>query len=326
MATDIILFIACIAFVIIGAEWLVTGSVALAKRSGISEYVIGATIIGIGTSMPELAVSFFAALKGNADIAIGNVAGSNMANTFLILGVTALISPIVFTRQNLRRDIPVTLGVSVLLALFALDSFFWKLDVNSIVWPEAVVLLVLFAGYMWLCFKQDKGSLAEGASSPADASEADSKPVPLFKSIVQIVIGLGMLIIGGDLFVDSGTNIARALGVSDSLIAISMMAVGTSMPELATCVIAAAKRNNQLALGNILGSNISNILLILGVSGCVIPLNINAESFLSLMLLPASIVILWLTSFMFRKKTLDRAEGALFILLYAAYIFTIGRM
>lgn len=320
---DIILFIAGIACVVMGANWLVDGSVSIAKRSGISEYVIGATIVGIGTSMPELAVSFFAALKGNADIAIGNVAGSNMANTLLILGVTALISPIAFTRQNLRRDIPITFGVSVLLALFALDTIIWKSAANRIVRPEAIVLLLLFAGYMWLNFKQDKASAGPSCEVPEETQE---KPMGLFKSIAMIVIGLGLLILGGNIFVDSGTNIAKALGVSDSLIAISMMAVGTSLPELATCIIAAAKKNNQLALGNILGSNISNILLILGVSGTVVPLSINQQSFISLMLLPASIVVLWLTSFTFRKKTLDRFDGAILVLLYAAYIVMIGRM
>ena len=320
---DIILFIAGIACVVMGANWLVDGSVSIAKRSGISEYVIGATIVGIGTSMPELAVSFFAALKGNADIAIGNVAGSNMANTLLILGVTALISPIAFTRQNLRRDIPITFGVSVLLALFALDTIIWKSAANKIVRPEAIVLLLLFAGYMWLNFKQDKASAGPSCEVPEETQE---KPMGLFKSIAMIVIGLGLLILGGNIFVDSGTNIAKALGVSDSLIAISMMAVGTSLPELATCIIAAAKKNNQLALGNILGSNISNILLILGVSGTVVPLSINQQSFISLMLLPASIVVLWLTSFTFRKKTLDRFDGAILVLLYAAYIVMIGRM
>ena len=148
----------------------------------------------------------------------------------------------------------------------------------------------------------------------------------VFKAVVFIVSGLGMLILGGNLFVDSGTNIAKALGVSDSLIAISMMAVGTSLPELATCIIAAAKKNNQLALGNILGSNISNILLILGLCGTVVPLSINPQSFISLMLLPASVVVLWLTSFTFKKKTLDRVDGAILLLLYVAYIVMIGRM
>lgn len=320
---DIILFISGIACVVIGANWLVDGSVSIAKRSGISEYVIGATIVGIGTSMPEFAVSFFAALKGNADIAIGNVAGSNMANTLLILGITAVISPIAFTRQNLRRDIPITFGVSVLLALFALDTLIWKSAANIIVRPEAIVLLLLFAGYMWLNFKQDKASAGPSCEVPEETQE---KPMGLFKSIAMIVVGLGLLVLGGNIFVDSGTNIAKALGVSDSLIAISMMAVGTSLPELATCIIAAAKKNNQLALGNILGSNISNILLILGVSGTVVPLNINAQSFISLMLLPASIVVLWLTAFTFRKKTLDRFDGVILVLLYAAYIVMIGRM
>ena len=323
MFLDIVLFIAGIAFVVIGANWLVDGSVSIAKRSGISEYVIGATIVGIGTSMPELAVSFFAALKGNADIAIGNVAGSNMANTLLILGITALISPIAFTRQNLRRDIPITFGVSMLLALFALDTFIWKSAANKIVRPEAIILLLLFIAYMWMNFKQDKASAGPSCEVPEESKE---KPMGLFKSIAMIVIGLGLLVLGGNIFVDSGTNIAKALGVSDSMIAISMMAVGTSLPELATCIIAAAKKNNQLALGNILGSNISNILLILGVSGTVIPLNINAQSFLSLMLLPVSIIILWLTSFFFKRDTLDRGDGVILLLLYAAYIVTIARM
>lgn len=320
---DIVLFIAGIALVVLGADWLVDGSVSIAKRSGISEYVIGATIVGIGTSMPELAVSFFAALKGNADIAIGNVAGSNMVNTLLILGVTALISPIAFTKKNLRRDIPITLGVSVLLALFVLDTFIWKSEANRIVRPEAIILLLLFAGYMWLNFKQDKAAAGPSCEVPDEPQE---KPMSLFKALAMILLGLGMLVLGGNLFVNSGTNIAKSLGVSDSLIAISMMAVGTSLPELATCIVAAAKKNNQLALGNILGSNISNILLILGLSGTVVPLNVNPQSFVSLMLLPVSGIVLWMTSFMFKKNTLDRVDGAILIILYAAYIVTIGRM
>ena len=320
---DIVLFIAGIVLVVLGADWLVDGSVSIAKRSGISEYVIGATIVGIGTSMPELAVSFFAALKGNADIAIGNVAGSNMANTLLILGVTALISPIAFTKKNLRSDIPITLGVSALLALFALDTFFWDRETNIINRPEALALLLLFVVYMWYSFKMDS---KDGSKTDAEEPEKPAKQMSLFKAIAMIILGLGMLVLGGNLFVDSGTNIAKALGVSDSMIAISMMAVGTSLPELATCIVAAAKKNNQLALGNVLGSNISNILLILGLSGTVVPLNINSQSFLSLMLLPVSIIVLWMTSFMFRKKTLDRFDGAILILLYAAYIVTIGRM
>lgn len=320
---DVILFIAGIALVVIGANWLVDGAVAIAKRSGISEFVIGATIVGIGTSMPELAVSFFAALKGNADIAIGNVAGSNMVNTLLILGVTALISPIAFTKQNLKKDIPITLAVSVLLAFFALDVILWKSPANTINRLEAAILLVLFGAYMWMSFKQDQA--AEGLAAGDDA-EPESQPMGVPKAIAMIVAGLAMLVAGGNIFVDSGTNIAKALGVSDSLIAISMMAVGTSLPELVTCIVAAAKKNNQLALGNILGSNISNILLILGVSGVVIPLNINAQSFLSILLLPVSVIVLWLTAYTFKKKTLDRIDGLLLILLYAAYIVTIGRM
>ena len=323
---DVLLFIAGIVLVVSGAEWLINGSVAIAKRSGLSEYVIGATIVGIGTSMPELAVSFFAALRGNPDIAIGNVVGSNMANTCLILGITAVISPIVLTRQNMRRDIPITFFVSLLLAAFAMDVLLFGSEVNLISRPEAIVLLILFGIYMWLNFKMDQKSGTDLADAGDKETEKPAGQMSIAKAVMLILAGLTSLVIGGNFFVESGTRIALKLGVSESLIAIAMMAVGTSLPELATCVIAAVKKNNQLALGNILGSNVANILLILGVSGTLTPLSINAQSFLSAMLLPASIFLLWLASAPWSRKTLGRLGGTVMLAAYVIYILTIGKM
>ena len=300
-----------------GANWLVDGSVAVAKRSGLSEFVIGATIVGIGTSMLEFVVSLFAAIKGNADITIGNVAGSNMFNSLFILGITVLISPIVFTKQNLKKDIPLCLVVSCLLAFFVLDKALWGSPANNISRIEALILFAGFIAYMVYSLKHGQKEPQTAAAEPQKAQ------VSLAKAIFMIVFGLAGLIFGGDLFVDSCSAIAKKMGVSDSIVAITLMAGGTSLPELATCIIAARKNSHQLALGNILGSNISNILLIIGLSGSIVPLSVNSQSFFSLLIIPVSILLLSISAYSFKKKCLDRYEGVIFIILYVAFIITV---
>lgn len=301
---------------LLGANWLVDGSVAVAKRSGLSEFVIGATIVGIGTSMPEFVVSLLAAIKGNADVAVGNIAGSNIFNALFILGVTVLISPIVYTKKNLRKDIPLCMAVSCLLAFFALDKVVWGSPANSISRIESLILVAGFIAYMFYTFKQ-------GKKETQPAPEPQQTQVPLPKAILMIVFGLAGLIFGGDLFVDSCSAIAKKMGVSDSIVAITLMAGGTSLPELVTCIIAARKNNHQLALGNILGSNIANILLVIGLSGCIVPLSVNSQSFFSLLVMPFSILLLSISAYSFKKKCLDPYEGVIFIILYIAYIITV---
>lgn len=308
MIWDILLFIVGSALVVLGADWLVDGASAVARRSGLSEFVIGATIVGIGTSMPEFVVSGIAAMQGSAGMAVGNVCGSNLFNTLLILGVTALILPLNYTRGNIRRDIPLCIGVSALFLLFACLPA-GNPDINR--W-EGIILLLGFAAYLWYNFKSGKES--------GEEAETKKEAMPLWKMILLIIIGLGGLIGGGQLFVDSAVSIAQRLQVPESVIGITIVAFGTSLPELAVCVAAAVKGRAQMAIGNILGSNISNILLIIGFSATVSPLAIDSVNALGILLAAVSAVLLMLSMFPRRTHRLDRWEGALFVALYLGYI------
>ncbi|MBR0110804.1 MAG: calcium/sodium antiporter [Bacteroidales bacterium] len=303
MIVQIGLLILGLALVVFGADWLVDGASAIARKSGISEFVIGLTIVGFGTSCPELVVSLTGALKGIADISIGNVVGSNIFNTLLILGLTGVIAPIAITPENRKRDIPLTIGVTVLFIVFGL----WNRDVCR--W-EGLVFLLLFAGYIYYCFKTD--------SAPVEQSE--EKNLRLGVAILLVLAGLAGLVIGGRLFVDSATEIARLAGVSDKFIAITVLAGGTSLPELATCVVAAAKKKGQLALGNILGSNIFNILLILGASAVVTPLDFSSMNWVDLGVLLLSALLVFSSAWTGKKNMIDRFDGSLLLLCEAAYL------
>ena len=310
MLLTALLFILGIALTVVGADLLVNGATGVAKRYRVSEFVIGVVIVGIGTSMPELSVSLIGALKGSSGIAIGNVTGSNLFNTLLILGVTALISPVCYTRSNVRRDIPCNIAASLLLLFFAVN--FWiGSGVKAISWIEGLVFLACFVFYVKDTFKH--GEVVE-------ESDEDSASKSIWLLALMILAGIGMLVLGGKLFVDQGCTIARELGVSETVIAITLMACGTSLPELATCVVAAAKHRNQLALGNIIGSNVFNILLILGCCSLVRPLEVDQVSLFSLYALPVVALLLLLTAFVLKKDKLCRAEGAIFVLLYVAYV------
>jgi len=269
MALSILILLAGLALVIIGADLLVDGASAIARKAGLSEFLIGMTIVGIGTSMPELVVSFTGALKGSADIAIGNVVGSNIFNVFLILGLTALVSPVAISPDNKRRDIPVNIIVTLLLILFGMSHTLLGLGESDTIsaWM-GMVFLVLFVLYMLMSFKTGKTDATEDSAVGESASEKK-----IWLAILMVLGGLGGLIFGGDIFVDSACEIARSAGLSEKFVAITILACGTSLPELVTCVVAAAKKKGALALGNIIGSNVSNILLILGTSALVCPLS-----------------------------------------------------
>ena len=251
--------------IVFGAEFLVAGSVSVARRYKVSDFVIGAAIVGIGTSMPELVVSFFGALKGNADVAIGNVVGSNIFNVLGILGLTAICFPIAIDRKNMTFEIPFCIAISVILTLLALN--FFNGAPATIGRVDGIILLLLFVGYMWYSFARDKQNTTDEA--PVETKE----PIlALWVALLKIVGGLALLITSCDFFVDNAIVIAKSWGVSDAIISLTLIACGTSLPELAASVAAACKKNTQLALGNIVGSNIFNILLILGVSSQVMPL------------------------------------------------------
>ena len=300
--------------IVLGADWLVEGASSLARKAGVSEFVIGLTIVGFGTSCPELVVSLTGALEGNADVAVGNVLGSNIFNVLFILGLTALLCPVSMTADNRKRDIPETLLVTLLFLGFGMcHSLFGIGEADGLSRWEGALFLIVFALYIFVSFRRGKPSEGEQA--------AESKPRKLWMAILLVVAGLAGLIFGGNLFVDSATALARMLGVSDKFIAVTILAGGTSLPELATSLVAALKGRDQLALGNILGSNVFNILLILGASALITPLSFASVTYVDALVLLLSVALLLLWAYTGRRERIDRWEGALMLLLFGAYYY-----
>ena len=301
--------------IVFGAEFLVAGSVSMARRYKVSDFVIGAAIVGIGTSMPELVVSFVGALKGNADVAIGNVVGSNIFNVLGILGLTAICFPIAIDRKNMTFEIPFCIGVSVLLTLLALNFFNGTPSMISRI--DGLILILLFVGYMYYSFVRDRNEPTPDPSLKGRENDEEIQCIlPVWKALLKIVGGLALLITSCDFFVDNAIVIAKSWGVSDAIISLTLIACGTSLPELAASVAAACKKNTQLALGNIVGSNIFNILLILGVSSQVMPL-VSADITIvdyAVMIAAAAFPLL----FGFRGK-IGRVGGTVMLLCFALY-------
>ncbi len=312
MTIQILILLAGLLLILLGANYLVDGSSSVAKRFGISEFVIGLTIVGIGTSTPEMVVSFMSSFQGKADMAIGNIVGSNIFNVVAILGITALIAPITITKSNLRKDIPLNIGVTLLLILLGMNYTIFGYGEDKLSRIDGIILLAIFAWYLYSSFKSD---------TPDQDEEGGIKVLSMPVSILMIVGGLSGLIIGGKLFVNSATELARMFGVSDKFIAITVMAAGTSMPELATCAVAAFKGRGQLALGNILGSNISNILLILGGASLINPLSFTGMTTVDLGTILLSSVFIFLSAIFFKKKQLDRAEGVILLMIEFCYMW-----
>lgn len=317
MWTSVLLLIVGLALITLASDWLVDGASALARRVGVTEFVIGMTVVGFGTSMPELVSSLFSALEGHGDMAIGNVTGSNVCNTLLILGITALIFPLNYSRNNVRRDIPICIAATALLSLMVLG---WnpRGELSSVTRWEGILLLACFTAFMIYSFKTGKTD-CDSTDKGNEAEASASKTMPLWKSILLSVLGIAGLIVGGRIFVNNTVNVAHALHVSDAFIAVTVMAFGTSAPELATCIVAAVKKRNDLALGNIIGSNIFNILLIVGVSATVTPLNVVSLTRVDLGLFVLSSILLLTAAFCFKRNKLDRGDAVIYLLLYMAY-------
>lgn len=296
--------------IVFGADFLVTGAVSIARKYKVSDFVIGAAIIGVGTSMPEMTVSFLGALNGNADVAIGNVVGSNIFNVFGILGLTAMFFPITFGRENLKFDIPFCVGVSALLGLLFFN-FFIGTD-NCIGRFDGLLLLAAFAAFMWISFRRDKS-----ATPGATQTEDNGQPVgPMWISVLKVMGGLAVLIFSCDVFVDNAVLIAKSFGVSDSFISLTLIACGTSLPELAASIAAAIKKNTSMALGNIVGSNIFNIALILGLCSQVSPLISTGIGMVDFIVMIAAALVL----FIFGKDCkISRGEGAFLFICFVAY-------
>ena len=308
----ILLLLVGLGLVVLGADWLVEGASSIARKAGVSEFVIGLTIVGFGTSCPELVVSLTGALEGNADIAVGNVIGSNIFNVLFILGLTALIRPVSMTAANRNDDIPMTLTITMFFLAFGLSHMLLGVGVNGLSRVEGAILLAAFASYLIHCFRK-------GRSAKQEVAEGKQRHPAL--AVGMVVAGLAGLVYGGNLFVDSATELARQLGVSDKFIAVTVLAGGTSLPELATSLVAALKGRDQLALGNILGSNVFNILLILGGSALITPLSFASVTAADALALMASMVLLLVAAYTGHKDRVDRWEGAVMLLAFGAYYF-----
>jgi cation:H+ antiporter len=309
---------------------MVKGATGIAKRARMSEFLIGLTIIGFGTSTPELIISLTSGAAGRGDIAIGNIVGSNTANILLILGLAALVRPIKFTRQILRFDMPFMMLSAVLMLLFAYGLTFWSAEGGVMQRWEGIVFLALFAVFIWYSFRE--GS-TKAPLSRVKHTIPRTKPKPVkegrwhrfSKSLAWMIFitagGLAAVVWGADIFVSAASAIAHSLGVSDAVIAITIVAVGTSSPELVTSLVAAAKGNTQLSLGNIVGSNIFNSLFILGLSSSIFPLSAENIAPMDFYANIAASGMLWLSVVTFKRFKLDRADGVIFILVYAAYVY-----
>lgn len=308
---EYVILIVSLAGVVLGADFLVGGSVSLARRFKVSDFVIGAAIIGVGTSFPELIVSLVGAIEGNSDVAIGNVVGSNIFNVLGILGLTALMFPVSVTRSNLRYDLPYCIGASLLLLLLAFNFFIGgEAGIGRI---DGLVLLACFAFYMWNSFRGGSQSQPGPEEKPETRTSSEEK---LWPAILKIVGGLGVLVIGSYFFVEEAVVIAGKLGVDDAFISITLIACGTSLPELAAAIAAALKKNTQMALGNIVGSNIFNILLILGLGSVVSPLTSGGITLVDYLVMIGAAVLLLLLGL---KGRITRVGGAFMFVCFIVY-------
>lgn len=315
---EILLTIAGLALILVGANYLTDGSAALARRFHISEFIVGLTVVAIGTSTPELIVSVMSAIHGSGEMAIGNVTGSNVFNGLFILGISALIAPVPLTGNNIKKDIPFGVLASVILLVVCCDVALGSDSSDNVGRDEGIILLLLFI--VFICYSIFSASGQE-AKTASEQQSATQRTTPLWLTFVMIIGGLATLVFGGNLFQTNAAQMARSFGISESVIAITLMAGGTSLPELAASVVSAVKGKPEMSMGNVLGSNITNIFLVLGASATITPLSLGGISITDLAAVLLASVLLWLTAFTFRRRVIDRFEGALFVILYIGYIW-----
>ena len=301
MLLDVVLIVVGVALVLFGADRLTEGASALARRMNVPEIIIGLTIVAAGTSAPELFVSLVSALKGTPDLAVGNVVGSNTMNAMLIVGCAAMVAPMTISRSTVKKDIPFSVGASVLLILLAVDSFLGRVD--------GIILLLGFAVFMAYTLMQAK-------TGSTDEVQAETSPV--WKNIVYLVGGLLGLVLGSNLFVDSASSVAYALDISEGVVGLTVVAGGTSLPELATSVVAARKGQSAIAIGNVIGSNVFNILLILGLTATISPMEIEGITTSDMAVMLISVALVWM--FSFTRYTVERWEGAVLVGGYLVYL------
>ena len=313
---NILFLVGGLVLILLGANGLTDGAASVAKQFRIPSIVIGLTIVAFGTSAPELTVSVSSALKGSADIAIGNVVGSNIFNTLMIVGCTALFAPIAITRNTLKKEIPLCILSSVALWVCANDVFLDHSAENILNRADGLLLLCFFAIFKGYTFAI---AFPSGQASAEGSGEEEIKLLPWWKSVIYILGGLAALVYGGQLFVNGATGIARSLGVSESVIGLTLVAGGTSLPELATSIVAALKKNPEIAIGNVIGSNLFNIFFVLGCSASITPLHLTGITNFDLFALVMSGILMWFFGLFFAKRTITRMEGGILVLCYVAY-------
>lgn len=312
---DYILLIVGLVLLTYGANLLTKGCVGMAARFRVPEFIVGLTVMAVGTSMPELTVSTLSALNGSSDMAIGNVTGSNLFNTLIILGICAMIRPMVFTKENIRRDIPICIAASALLLVMAL----YIGTPEGVGRVEGIILFLLYIAFVLYSIRSAKKDAPDAEAGTDDGKQTEAT-MGWGKILFFIVVGLAGLIYGGNLCLDSATAIARVWGVSEAIIAITIVAAGTSLPELASSVAAIANGKLSLALGNVIGSNVANILLILGVSGSIKPLTMGGITPLDIWMVVGSAVLLLLSALAIGQRRITRFEGVLYLAIYVAYV------
>ncbi|MBR5484749.1 MAG: calcium/sodium antiporter [Alistipes sp.] len=317
---DYLILVVGLVLLTVGADWLTKGCVGMAARFRVPEFVVGLTVMAVGTSMPELTVSAMSALNGSSDMAIGNVTGSNIFNILIILGICALIKPLVFTKEIIRRDILVCIGASLFLAAFTL----YVGAERCISRWEGMVLLALYVASTIYAIRTGRNDKADAEAGTTDGGNAEAT-IGWGKIMAFIVVGLVGLIYGGNLCLNSATAIARAWGVSEAIIAVTVVAAGTSLPELASSVSAVVSKKPSLALGNIIGSNIANILLILGVCGIIKPLTMGGISPIDIWMVVAVAVILLISALVVGVRRITRVEGAIYLAIYVGYVVMLLR-
>ncbi len=299
-----------------GADWFVEGASSVAKKLRIPAFVIGLTIVAFGTSAPELAVSLTAALKGSNDIAIGNVVGSNIFNTLVVLGASAAITPIAVEKGILKKDYPLSIFAAVLLMILSMDMILFKAPEMTISRVDGIILLIVFAFFMYTTVK---AGLKERSATAEDDHEQElaNMSMPIGKSIIIMAVGLAGIVFGGDLSVEGAKEIARAFGLSEALIGLTIVAFGTSLPELVTSVIAAKKGESDIAVGNVIGSNLFNIFFILGMSATILPMNVSSTYLYDMLVLVAVMVLTYIP--IAKTKKVGRGLGITMVLAYFAY-------
>ncbi|MFI3278111.1 MAG: calcium/sodium antiporter [Rikenellaceae bacterium] len=312
---DIVELIFGLALVLVGANYLTDGAAIIAKRLKISEFIVALTIVAIGTSAPEMVVSILSAIEGNTAISIGNVVGSNIFNVYVVLGICALIKPVEFSKRNISRDIPIGIVASVVLVAVTCGG--------EISRSSGVVMLALYVGSILYSIYSSRG-VAVQSEEPL-AQESSTVKNSIWLAIVMVAGGLAALVFGGDMFLGAAIRVATKLGVAQNVIAITLVAGGTSLPELAASLVSLAKGKKDIALGNIVGSNIANILLVLGASAAITPLQLGSITMVDIAVAAVGMALLWLSSFTNKRYKLDRAEGVIFLVIFGIYIWMLVR-